>query len=100
MVLLGEPLGAEDARTAGLVSDIVEDGGALAAAIDMAGRIAARAPLAMQQGKASVRAAFETTESAHFVLERQAFSALFGSADKGEGIAAFFEKRDPVWSGR
>jgi enoyl-CoA hydratase len=100
MVLLGEPLGAEDARTAGLVSDIVEDGGALAAAIDMAGRIAARAPLAMQQGKASVRAAFETTESAHFVLERQAFSALFGSADKGEGIAAFFEKRDPIWSGR
>jgi enoyl-CoA hydratase len=100
MVLLGDPLSAEDARTAGLVTDVVEDGQALAAATEMAVRIAGRAPLAMQQGKASVRAAFETTESAHLVLERQAFSVLFGSQDKTEGVTAFFEKRDPVWSGR
>jgi enoyl-CoA hydratase len=100
MVLLGDPLSAEEARTAGLVTDVVNNGGALAAAIAMASRIAGRAPLAMQQGKMSVRAAFETTESTHLVLERQAFSVLFGSQDKVEGVTAFLEKREPVWSGR
>jgi enoyl-CoA hydratase len=100
MVLLGDTLSAEEARVAGLVADVVEDGTALKAATDMATRIASRAPLAMQQGKASVRVALETTESAHLVIERHAFSALFGSQDKNEGVAAFFEKRDPIWSGR
>ncbi len=99
MVLLGDPLTAEEACLAGLVNDVVDDGAALDAALAMAARIAGRAPLAMQQGKALVRASLETTQAAHLVLERQGFSALFGTADKKEGIAAFFEKRDPVWSG-
>ncbi len=99
MVLLGDPLTAVEAQQAGLVADVVEDGAALAAALDLAARIAGRAPLAMQQGKAMVRAALETHQAAHLILERQAFSALFGTADKREGTAAFFEKRDPQWSG-
>jgi enoyl-CoA hydratase len=68
--------------------------------LELATRIAARAPLAMQQGKTLVRASLETTQAAHLLLERQGFSALFGSADKKEGIASFFEKRAPVWSGK
>lgn len=99
MVLLGDPLSAAEALQAGLVAQVVEDGQALSVATDLATRIAARAPLAMQQGKAMVRATFETHQSAHLLLERQAFSALFGTADKREGTAAFFEKRDPQWSG-
>jgi enoyl-CoA hydratase len=99
MVLLGDPLSAAEALAAGLLADVVEDGQALASALDLAARIAGRAPLAMQQGKAMVRAALDTHQSAHLVLERQAFSALFGTADKKEGTAAFFEKRDPQWSG-
>ena len=97
--MLGDPLSAAEALQAGLIAQIVEDGQALAAATDLATRIAARAPLAMQQGKAMVRATFETHQSAHLLLERQAFSALFGTADKREGTTAFFEKRDPQWSG-
>lgn len=99
MVLLGDPLTAEEAQAAGLVAEVTADGQALAAALALASRIAARAPLAMQQGKALVRASFETHQNAHLQLERQAFSALFGTADKVEGTTAFFEKRDPQWSG-
>ncbi|MFD2578918.1 enoyl-CoA hydratase-related protein [Novosphingobium colocasiae] len=99
MVLLGDPLSATEAQAAGLVAEVVEDGQALDTALALAARIAARAPLAMQQGKAMVRAAFETHQSAHLILERQAFSALFGTADKREGTTAFFEKRDPQWTG-
>ncbi|WP_066601421.1 enoyl-CoA hydratase-related protein [Sphingobium cupriresistens] len=99
MVLLGDPLSAAEALQAGLIAQMVEDGQALSVATELATRIAARAPLAMQQGKAMVRATFETHQSAHLLLERQAFSALFGTADKREGTSAFFEKRDPQWSG-
>lgn len=99
MVLLGDPLTAAEARDAGLVAEVTEDGEALATALQLAERIAGRAPIAMQQGKAMVRASFETHQAAHLVMERQAFSALFGTADKREGTTAFFEKRDPVWRG-
>jgi enoyl-CoA hydratase len=99
MVLLGEPLSAREALAAGLVCDVVDDGQALTAALDMAKALACRAPLALQQGKAMVRAAFETTQAAHLVLERQAFSSLFGTQDKQEGTAAFFDKRPPEWRG-
>lgn len=99
MVLLGEPLTAREALDAGLVCDVVDDGQALAAALAMAQTLASRAPLAIQQGKAMVRATFETTQAAHLVLERQAFSALFGTQDKREGTTSFFEKRSPEWTG-
>lgn len=100
MVLLGDPMSAAEALHSGLIAEIAEDGQALAVALDLAARIAARAPLAMQQSKSMVRAAFDTHQSAHLLLERQAFSALFGTADKREGTSAFFEKRDPAWSGK
>lgn len=100
MVLLGEPLSAEEAREAGLVCEVVKDGRALGAALVFAEKIAARAPIAMQQGKAMVRASFEMHQSAHLTMERQAFSALFGTADKLEGTNAFLEKRKPEWQGR
>ena len=99
MVLLGDALTAAEARDAGLVAEVTEDGQALATALALAERIAGRAPLAMQQGKAMVRASFETHQAAHLIMERQAFSALFGTADKREGTTAFFEKRDPEWRG-
>ena len=99
MVLLGDALTAAEAHEAGLVAEVTEDGQALATALALAERIAGRAPLAMQQGKAMVRASFETHQAAHLVMERQAFSALFGTADKREGTTAFFEKRDPQWRG-
>jgi enoyl-CoA hydratase len=100
MVLLGEPITAQEALEAGLICEVVEAGKALETALGLAAKIASRAPVAMQQGKAMVRASFETQQTAHLAMERQAFSALFGTADKKEGVAAFLEKRDPKWTGR
>ena len=100
MVLLGEALTASEALHAGLVTDVVGDGNAVAAALELAEKIAARAPLAMQQGKALVRAGLETHQTAHLAMERQAFAGLFGTADKVEGVTAFLEKRPAVWQGR
>lgn len=99
MVLLGQPIDAATAQRLGLVLEVVEDGRALARAEELAGAIAARAPVALRQAKAMVNAAFDLPHTAHLAAERQAFSALFGTEDKREGIAAFMGKRDPAWKG-
>lgn len=99
MVLLGKPIDAVTAQRLGLVLEVVEEGAALARATELALGIAQRAPVAMQQAKAMVNAAFELPHTAHLAAERQAFSALFGTTDKCEGLAAFMEKRDPEWKG-
>lgn len=99
MVLLGQPIDAPTAQRLGLILEVVEHGAAEARALELATAIAARAPVAMRQGKALVNAAFELPHASHLTAERQAFSALFGTADKREGIAAFFEKRSPEWKG-
>ncbi|MEM6851458.1 MAG: enoyl-CoA hydratase-related protein [Pseudomonadota bacterium] len=100
MVLLGEPIGAEEAVELGLIAEAVEKGQANARALELAEKIAGRAPLAMQQAKAVVRSAFEVGESQALSLERQAFSLLLGTDDKAEGVAAFFEKRAADWKGQ
>lgn len=99
MVLLGKPIDAHTAQRLGLVLEVVEDGTALARAAELAGEIAARAPVAIRQAKAMVNAAFDLPHTAHLAVERQAFSAVFGTADKAEGLAAFRQKRDPEWKG-
>ena len=99
MVLLGQPIDAATALRLGLVIEVVADGTALARAEALALAIAGRAPVAIRQGKALVNAAFDLPHTAHLAAERQAFSALFGTADKAEGIASFKERRPPVWTG-
>lgn len=100
MVLTGEPVGARDALAAGLVSEVVPDGDALATAVGLAEKIARRAPLAMQRAKQLVRSAFDLPHGDHLSLEREGFAALFDTADKREGVTAFLERRQPEWSGQ
>jgi enoyl-CoA hydratase len=100
MVLLGQPIDSQTALRLGLILEVVENGKARMRAEELARQIADRAPVAIRQGKALVNAAFEMPHSAHLAAERQAFSALFGTADKVEGIAAFGERRKPSWLGR
>lgn len=100
MVLTGEAMTAEEALHYGLVAELSEPGAATARAVELACEIAARAPLAMQQAKAVVNAAFDLPHAAHLAFERQAFALLFSTADKKEGVSAFLEKRKPEWKGR
>jgi Enoyl-CoA hydratase/carnithine racemase len=97
MVLLGQWLSANQALSYGLVADVVAEGDALALALKYASKIASRAPLALEQGKAVVKATYDMPHEAQLVFERQAFSNLLSTVDKNEGIDAFLEKRDPKW---
>jgi len=100
LVLLGEPISAEEAQALGLVAEVVEPDQVRARALELAARIAGRAPVAMRQAKAMVRQAFELPHTAHLAAERQAFALLFATDDKAEGVQAFLDKRPPAWTGR
>jgi enoyl-CoA hydratase len=99
-ILTGEPIPAERAYALGLVSRLVEPGAALDAAMDVARRIVAAAPLAVRASRRVVLAATEPDDGPLQRLSQQALDEVLGSEDATEGLAAFAERRAPVWKGR
>lgn len=97
VVLLGEPISAWDALSAGLVNRVVPDELVLTAALRMAEAIAHRSLEASVSAKAAVLAAFDQPMEDGLNLERAGFNALFDTADAQEGMTAFLEKRKPVF---
>ena len=100
MVLNNRTLSAEEALKHGLVNYVFPIETYLDKAISLANEIGARAPLAVQIGKATVNLAYETSLSKGLADERQAFNFLFASSDQKEGMSAFIEKRSPEWKGQ
>lgn len=100
IVLTGEPINAQQARDAQLISEICVTELTLERAQQIATRISQQSPLALRAAKSALKAAQETTLSQGLNLERQHFVSLAGTDDRAEGIAAFFEKRSPEFKGR
>ncbi len=97
MILTGEPIGAERALQAGLVSRVVTPGQLLDEALGLAESVAARAPGAVRACTALLRRARFRELADALAQERNAFAQLLLSGDGQEGVRAFGEKRDPVW---
>jgi enoyl-CoA hydratase len=93
MVLTGEQLDAERAYAVGLVNELAEPGGGLAAAEALAGRLAQGAPLALAAGKRLIDDGLLMELDAAIGYERETVSVLFCSADRLEGLKAFRERR-------
>jgi enoyl-CoA hydratase/carnithine racemase len=101
MILTGERVNAETALRIGLVEEVVDKGKALDAALAMARRISTLSPGAVASCKRLIHSAREgVPRHAALALEREYFLDLFDGADQREGVAAFLEKRAPVWTNR
>jgi enoyl-CoA hydratase len=100
MVLTGREIDGREAYERGLANRCVPAERVERTALDLAVLVAAQAPLAARRAKAAVDAAFEHDLHAALVAERATFRELARTDDAREGIAAFTEKRTPIWSGR
>jgi enoyl-CoA hydratase len=63
-------------------------------------KISEMAPLAVLANKEMVNAALETSLAQGIMFERKLFHSLFALEDRKEGMAAFVEKRKPVFTGK
>ncbi|MFC4139219.1 MULTISPECIES: enoyl-CoA hydratase-related protein [unclassified Microbacterium] len=98
-VLFGaERLPVERAREIGLVNEIVEPGEAIGTALALAERIAGLPPTSLQVVKHFVGASPDWSEQDALAMQKALMKRLLSGPDAAEGVAAFLEKRAPVWS--
>ena len=97
MMIGGERVDASTALAIGLAQKVVPAAELAATARKLAERMAAAAPLAVATGKALVNRGVDRGEFEHSTA---ALTALHGTADAAEGIAAFVGKRSPTFEGR
>jgi enoyl-CoA hydratase/carnithine racemase len=100
MILTARMMDAAEAERSGLVSRVVPVAELVEVALAAAKKIAALSPNAVKLTKEMVNAAYETPLSQGVMLERRLFHSLFAFDDQKEGMAAFIEKRKPVFTGR
>ena len=100
MALTGEPITAEEAMQAGMLSGLTAPEELLESAVALAERIAENAPLAVAASKQLVRAAASGVEEDKlWEMQIPLQQSVFSSNDAKEGPAAFAEKRAPNWTG-
>jgi enoyl-CoA hydratase len=99
IVLTGEHVPARRLAEAGLVNRLVPAGEALAAAAELAGRVAQGAPLALAASKRVIVESADWDSGESFTRQGEIIGPVFASADAMEGAVAFAEKRAPAWRG-
>ena len=100
LLLLGERLSAEEAKDAGIVNRVVSGDEFDAAVADWAGKLAGKSPLLMRMGKEAMYRQMDMPFEAALDYLRAQLTIAFSTEDIQEGVKAFFEKREPTWSGR
>jgi enoyl-CoA hydratase len=97
MCLTGRMMDAAEAERAGLVSRVFPAADLMAEALKIAQKIAEQSLPAVMMVKEAVNRSYETTLAEGLHFERRLFHAAFASEDQKEGMAAFAEKRKPVF---
>jgi crotonobetainyl-CoA hydratase len=104
LLLTGRPVTAAEAAGLGLVNQVVPGDQLLAAARDLAARVARSAPLAVAAVLEVLTATEDRTVRDGFAALHSGrlprYTAMLASQDAAEGPAAFAERRPPRWQGR
>jgi enoyl-CoA hydratase/carnithine racemase len=100
MIFTARRLGAAQAHELGVVDEVVAAGSARERALELAATIASHSPVGLRNAKRAMRLGFDTDLASGLDIEDECWAATAFSGDRAEGVAAFAEKRRPVWPGR
>jgi enoyl-CoA hydratase len=100
LLLLGERISAEEALAAGIVNKVVPPEEFEAAVDEWAVKLAAKSPVLMKLGKDAIYRQLDMPFEDALDYLRAQLSIAFTTEDIQEGVKAFFEKREPHWTGR
>ncbi|WP_423228259.1 enoyl-CoA hydratase-related protein [Rhodococcus aetherivorans] len=99
LLITGAGLTADRAYDLGLINVVTEPGKALEGALALAEDICVSSPVAVRETLAAIEAQFADADERGWVATARAADAVRSSEDMKEGIAAFFERREPRWRG-
>jgi len=100
LLLLGEQISAEDAERIGIVNRVVPAEEFDDAVRDWAEKLAAKSPVMMRLGKDAMFRQLDMPFLDALDFLRSQLTIAFSTEDLQEGVRAFFEKREPKWTGR
>ena len=100
LIFTGQRIGAEEAYRIGLVNKICEQKDLLDECRNIAAMICEAGPVAIEQAKYAINHGLETDLHTGLAIESNAYWVCIPTEDRLEGLAAFKEKRKPVYKGR
>ena len=99
MLFLGLRLTADEAMEIGLINHIAPEGKLMDMALEMADKIVNNPPIAVQQAKIAVNQGMEVDLKKGLEIESASYEVCIPTKDRLEALAAFKEKRKPVFKG-
>ena len=100
LLLLGEQISAVEAERIGIVNRVVPPEEFDAAVRDWAATLAAKSPVLMRMGKDALFRQQDMAFADALEFLHAQLTIAFSTDDIQEGVKAFFEKREPNWTGR
>lgn len=100
LILTGDMIDARAAYDLGLVNAVHPAEELEAKTLELANKIAEKSPIALQMAKEAVKLASRSNLDEGLKREIDLFAICFSSEDKEEGVAAFLEKRKPIFKGK
>ncbi|QTA80696.1 Enoyl-CoA hydratase/isomerase [Desulfonema limicola] len=99
LIFTGRRVDAKEALSIGLVNQVCDPGNLLGECMKMASMICETGPIAIEQAKYAINYGIETDISTGLAMESNAYWVTIPTQDRLEGLAAFREKRKPVYKG-
>jgi enoyl-CoA hydratase len=100
LILSGELIDTIEAQEIGLVDEVYDEDSLDDRVYELAGTMAEKSPVALELAKQAVKASSRMDLEAGLEYEAELFVQLFATEDKNEGIDAFFDGREPEFTGK
>ncbi len=100
LIFTGQRIGAQEALNIGLVNQICEPNDLLDECKKMAAMICETGPIAIEQAKYAINYGIDADIHTGLAMESNAYWVTIPTEDRLEGLAAFKEKRKPVFKGK